>query len=216
LIFCGANKALTVCALALAGLVLIAPGDLAAKKKKRAKRTQSELMNFFLSPANAQWLRGAISYLADPLEVEGYLVLQTDADAEVFIDSFWRQRDPHPDTAANPVRDLFDERSAEADKLYSEAATPGHATDRGTIYVVYGPPERTQYDISSDGKQRRPGRSNDLSVETWEYDRDAEPGLDGSQPEKKYRFAKSGEVTTFFVARPGSEIQDRTRPPRNR
>jgi GWxTD domain-containing protein len=203
--------------LALVAVALLVPGAVEGKKRKKNKqRSPTELLNLFVGPSYSQWLRGAISYIATDEEIEAYLQITEDGAAEAFIEEFWRRRDPRPETAANPVRELFDERSAEADKLYSEAAIPGRSTDRGAVFIVYGEPSQTHYDIASSTREPIPGRNTDISVETWTYDKDVEEGLDGRRPEKIYRFARDGEVTKFYVGKPGTRIQRPTRLPNER
>lgn len=64
-------------------------------------------------------------------------------EKEHHMEVFWRQRDPTPETATNELRDEFLRRVAFADINYSEGKH-GALTDRGRIYVRFGPPEEVQ------------------------------------------------------------------------
>lgn len=180
-------------ALAAAPLVLLS--ILACGSGAPRTRSAADLTNPFLGPEYSSWLIGPINRLASPAEIEAYLALTVDAQAGVFIDQFWARRDPNPGRAGNPVREVFDERSAEADRLFTEAGFRGRRTDRGTIFIVYGPPKATDFEIS-------PARG-EPPVETWTYDPSGPAGLDGRKPAPLYRFIKRGDLTvTYFPGQP--------------
>lgn len=166
-----------------------------------APRSLADLTNPFLGPETSGWLIGAVSRLATPAEIDAYLALRDDAAARAFIESFWEGRDPSPDRPGNPLRKTFDERSANADRLYSEAGFLGRRTDRGTIYVLYGPPTKVDFDVSPN-----PG---DPPVERWEYGPTAPAGLDARRPLPAYRFIKRGDLTVTYVPRTTSARPER-------
>lgn len=163
-----------------------------------------------MSPEKSLWLAGAIGRLADDGEIEAYLALTDDAAAESFIDAFWRRRDPDPRFEANPLREDFHQRSEEADKEFSEAGYPGRRTDRGVIYVLYGPPDEQRYDP--------PGRRGGPPIEIWIYERGSEPGLDGKRPNRLYRFSRQGDLTAFHRGSSSDRrrLPDGVRPPARR
>jgi GWxTD domain-containing protein len=156
--------------------------------KKTGKR--EDLVNIHLGPDHSTWLVGAISWMATPEEIAAYLGLRDDAAAASAIDAFWQRRDPSLEAPGNPLRELFEERAAEADKLYREAALPGSATDRGIIHILFGEPEETSYELSS-----RPGED---AIESWRYPPDAAAGLNGEKPDRIYSFARQGDLTVFY------------------
>lgn len=172
-------------ALAVAALLLAASADAAKKTGKR-----EDLVNIHLGPAYSTWLVGAISWMATPDETAAYLLLRDAAAAASFIDAFWQRRDPSLEAPGNPVREVFEERAEEADKLFREAALPGSATDRGIIHILFGEPEETAYELSS-----RPGED---AIESWRYPPDAAAGLNGEKPDRIYNFASEGGLTVFY------------------
>lgn len=168
-----------------------------------------ELLNFRLSPAYAAWLVGPLGKLATPEEQRTFLALRTDEEARTFIERFWAVRDPDPQRPGNPVRETAEQRIAEADRRFSEAASLGHRTDRGIIFVLYGEPRKIDYE---------PGQfRGEPPREVWTYGPDAPPGLDGKKPARQYRFVeKDGRVVQFVPGfrRPRPEAGTAAPPPR--
>lgn len=157
----------------------------------RGDRTD-ELTNVFLSPALSQWLVGAIGRIASSQEVEEYLAIDVDADAEAFIERFWAARDDDPELPGNATRSLFELRQKEADDEYTESAYPGRRTARGIIYTIYGAPSEIDYEV--------PKIKGGESVVKWLYPKDAAPGIDGKKPLRAYRFVRQGDLTVFYDA----------------
>jgi GWxTD domain-containing protein len=149
-----------------------------------------DLFQPFLSASLSQWLVGPIARLATEDEIDRYLHLQSDDDARRFIEEFWARRDTDPAKPGNPALELYETRAAEADKKFSEAAVAGRRTDRGTIHILYGEPEAIEYEEFRDVQGP--------DVELWRYPKKAESGLDSRRPEREYRFAKLGDLTSFF------------------
>jgi GWxTD domain-containing protein len=160
-------------------------------------RSLAELTNPFLGPEHSGWLVGAVSRLASPQEIQEYQALRDDQQAEAFIESFWERRDAAPDKPGNPLREAFDQRAANADRLYSEAGFLGRRTDRGVLYVLYGPPEKVDHEVSP--------VPNGPPIEVWRYGSRTPSGLDGKRPAGLYHFIKRGDLTVLYVPgmRPG-------------
>jgi len=97
-------------------------------------------------------------------------------EREKFIEDFWQRRDPFPQTAVNEFKDLYLKRIETANKLFSKGRK-GYLTDRGRIYVLFGPPDEV---IRSEGGQyidpfadartvQLPTREGSKPIETWIY-----------------------------------------------
>ncbi len=175
---------------------LIALLGLAASRAEAAVKPQSrryeDLTNPLLGPDYAAWLLGAVSRMASDQEIAEFLALRTDETAAAFIENFWKKRDLTPGSEGNLAREVFDTRSEEADRLYSEAAILGRHTARGAIFVLYGAPAKVDFDITS-----LPGNQ---AIEVWRYDEKAPFGLDGKKPFGLFRFIKQGGLTVPFVS----------------
>lgn len=140
--------------------------------------------NALLGPEYTQWLVGAVGRIASEQERTQFLALRDDTAAADFVERFWAQ----------PGRDrlhrIYEERAADADRRFGEAAYPGRKSDRGAIYILYGEPEEITFEDNR--------HVDDPPVELWKYPKGAEAGLDGERPERIYRFAKIGDLTRQF------------------
>lgn len=161
-----------------------------------ASRSTAELINPALGLDYSGWMVGAASRLATPEEINEYLTLQDDQQAEAFVERFWQRRDPSPGTPGNPIRQTFDERAANADRAYSEAGLLGHRSDRGVVRVLYGLPQKIDHEVSP--------VPNGPPIEVWIYGTQAPSGLDGKRPSPIYRFVKSGDRTVLYNGRGAS------------
>ena len=170
---------------ALLGLLLVAAPAAAGLERYEA----ADLTNFLLGPEHAQWLVGPIAYLASDKERRDYLALSADADAARFADSFWERRGPNLVFPPTGPRITFDQRAEEADRTYTEGTYLGRRTDRGTVFILYGPPDSIEFGSS-------PTRGG-APVEVWNYSK-REKGLDGNKPDRRYAFRKQGSLTEFF------------------
>jgi GWxTD domain-containing protein len=80
-----------------------------------------------------------------------------------FLRRFWTKRDPTPGTAPNELLAAFYARINDANRRYREggaAEIPGWRTDRGRIFIKYGPPQELM---------QRPQAGNTLPYEVWKY-----------------------------------------------
>ena len=181
----------------------------AAKKGKDYDRAM--LINPFLGPQYARWLVGPVARIATAQEVESFLAISEDAEAETFIETFWQSRQRPEGDYRKSLREIFQERVAEADHQYTEGGYQGSRTDRGTILVLYGPPEKVDYEVAP--------WYGGPPIEVWTYAKDAEQGLDGEKPGRRYEFIEDEGHTVFYVKsyhdRKG-RLKERPRLPRDR
>jgi GWxTD domain-containing protein len=86
------------------------------------------------------WLN-LVSYHVQPVEKDVFLQLRNDRDRDLFIDTFWKQRDPTPGTPENEYRDEIVKRFQYVNEFFGRTTTrEGWRTDMGRIYMVLGPP----------------------------------------------------------------------------
>lgn len=69
---------------------------------------------------------------------------------ENFVRRFYAQRDPDPGIVGNPYLEEMIRRYDYANEFYT-GHTPGWKTDRGRVYITYGPPKEIERHISNPG-----------------------------------------------------------------
>ena len=137
------------------------------QKKKQQEKLQKELEGPY-----KKWLNEEVIYIISDEERKAFGRLQNDDEREQFIESFWQRRDPTPDTEENEFREEHYRRIAYANDQFA-SGIPGWKTDRGMIYIKYGPPdERDEH--SSGGTYDRPieeggGTTSTFPFEDWRY-----------------------------------------------
>jgi GWxTD domain-containing protein len=87
-----------------------------------------------------KWVEGPIRYIARKDEVKHFKSLETDEARAIFVGRFWRRRDPSPGTLTNEYREMFWRRVQEANNSFVDSTKPGWMTDRGKVWILYGPP----------------------------------------------------------------------------
>jgi len=88
----------------------------------------------------AAWAQGPVRWLMLPEEQRQCRRLRSRREAVLFIELFWRRRDPTPSEPGNPLLQTFHDRVQAADKLYAEEGVRGALTDRGRALILLGPP----------------------------------------------------------------------------
>jgi GWxTD domain-containing protein len=87
------------------------------------------------------WLEEEVVYIIAAREKEVFLQLGSDKERDIFIEAFWKQRDPTPGTPENEFFTEHYRRIAHANKFFGrETYRPGWKTDRGKIYIILGEP----------------------------------------------------------------------------
>lgn len=116
-----------------------------------------------------KWLLEDVVYIIAPKEKEVYLQLESDRERDIFIEAFWKIRDPNPSTPENEFKEEHYQRINYANKYFGrEVAIPGWRTDRGRIYIILGPPK----DI-----ERYEGQKQLYTTQIWTYPGDPALGL---------------------------------------
>ena len=155
-----------------------------------------DLINPFLGPAYTSWLVGPVGQLADEEERTLFLLLESNEEAAAFVEEFWSRRD-------GALKRQFEVRATEADKRYSESGLLGRRTDRGMVYVLFGDPEKTEWEEHRN--------IDDPNIELWTYAKGTGKGLNGKKPSRRYRFARDGDVMRLFSNDPNDPANRRRR-----
>jgi GWxTD domain-containing protein len=110
-----------------------------------------------------RWMSEDVAYIITNEERTAFKNLQTDEEREHFIEQFWLRRDPTPGTPANEFKEEHYRRIAYANQHFTQPdGLAGWKTDRGRIYIVYGPPDEIESHPAGDAKHAFP-------YEQWMY-----------------------------------------------
>src|SRR5215469_9204659 len=125
-----------------------------------------------IKTAYKTWLDQDVVYIISDEERKAFKSLSNDEEREAFIEQFWLRRNPNPDSPDNEFREEHYRRIQYANDHYA-AGKPGWKTDRGHIYIAFGPPDSTDSHPSG-GAYQRPideggGQTSTFPFEIWHY-----------------------------------------------
>jgi GWxTD domain-containing protein len=86
---------------------------------------------------------GDLAYILTETEMETFKSLSP-AERESFLKDFWAEIDPTPGTGTNEALIEYFRRVKYADQHFGGASKRGALTDRGRLYIKYGPPDDIQ------------------------------------------------------------------------
>ena len=119
-----------------------------------------------------KWLDEDVVYIITPEEKGIFRKLTTDEEREQFIEQFWQRRDPNPLTVDNEFKIEHYRRIAYANDHY-QSGKAGWKTDRGHIYILFGPPNEIQTNPSGHVYNRDMnqggGHTTTFPYEVWFY-----------------------------------------------
>ncbi|MBV9266518.1 MAG: GWxTD domain-containing protein, partial [Acidobacteriaceae bacterium] len=138
---------------------------------KQLKKKQKELEKELQGPWK-KWLNEDVVYIITDEEKQAFKRLKTDEERQTFVENFWQRRDPTPETEENEFKEEHYRRIAYANDHYA-SGIPGWKTDRGMIYIKYGPPDEIDSHPSG-GTYERPieeggGETSTYPFEDWRY-----------------------------------------------
>jgi GWxTD domain-containing protein len=168
----------------LAGGLAYAPGVFAQdstknqtdqKSAKQAAKQKAKSDKDLFKELDSQykkWLNEDVVYIITPEERSAFVHLQTNEEREQFIEQFWQRRNPDPDSAENTFKEEHYRRIAYANEHYA-SGIPGWKSDRGRIYIMWGPPDEIDSHPSG-GSYDRPaseggGNTSTYPFEDWRY-----------------------------------------------
>lgn len=138
---------------------------------KEIREQQKELRQELKGPYK-KWLNQTVRWIITDQERKAFLTLSNDEERDAFIEQFWRRRNPDPESPDNSYREEIYRRIAYANEHFA-AGKPGWMTDRGHIYIAWGPP--TSIDAHpAGGEYQRPmdeggGQTQTFPFEIWHY-----------------------------------------------
>jgi GWxTD domain-containing protein len=137
------------------------------QKKENAKALKQEL-----SKTYKKWLDEDVIYIISDEERKAFKQLSNDEERDQFIEAFWQRRDPTPDTEENEFKEEHYRRIEYANEHFA-AGIPGWKSDRGQMYIKFGPADEIESHPSG-GTYDRPmeeggGSTSTFPFEDWRY-----------------------------------------------
>ncbi|MBI3472854.1 MAG: GWxTD domain-containing protein [Candidatus Solibacter usitatus] len=130
-----------------------------SKQSSAAARQQADRSG--TSPY-VKWLNEDVVYIVTDEERAAFQKLTTDKERQKFIEQFWLRRDPTPGTPENESKEEHYRRIAYAIQHFrTPSGLPGWRTDRGHMYITYGPPDELE--------SHPRGAQRSYPTETWMY-----------------------------------------------
>ncbi|MGB8582084.1 MAG: GWxTD domain-containing protein [Candidatus Sulfotelmatobacter sp.] len=142
------------------------------KPNEKQKKAQKRALNVELSKTYKKWLNEDVVWIITDQERAAFKQLSNDEERDNFIEAFWQRRDPTPDTEENEYKEEHYRRIAYSNEHFA-AGIPGWKTDRGRIYIMYGPADEVDSHPSG-GSYERPieeggGETSTFPFEDWRY-----------------------------------------------
>ncbi|MFZ0941659.1 MAG: GWxTD domain-containing protein, partial [Candidatus Sulfotelmatobacter sp.] len=142
------------------------------KPNEKQKKAQKRALNIELSKTYKKWLNEDVVWIITDQERAAFKQLSNDEERDNFIEAFWQRRDPTPDTEENEYKEEHYRRIAYANEHFA-AGIPGWKTDRGRMYIMYGPADEVDSHPSG-GSYERPmeeggGETSTFPFEDWRY-----------------------------------------------
>jgi GWxTD domain-containing protein len=139
---------------------------------EKQKKQQKRALNVELSKTYKKWLNEDVVWIITDQERAAFKQLSNDEERDNFIEAFWQRRDPTPDTEENEYKEEHYRRIAYANEHFA-AGIPGWKSDRGRIYIMYGPADEVESHPSG-GTYERPieeggGETSTFPFEDWRY-----------------------------------------------
>ena len=138
----------------------------------KQKKQNSKSLKIELSKTYKKWLDEDVRWIISDEEQKAFKLLSNDEERDAFIENFWGRRDPTPDTVENEFKEEHYRRIEYANEHFA-AGIPGWKSDRGRIYIMYGPADEIESHPSG-GSYQRPmdeggGETSTFPFEDWRY-----------------------------------------------
>ena len=139
---------------------------------EKTRKQQSKALRAELGKTYKKWLDEDVRWIITDEERAAFNRLSNDEERDRFIEQFWERRNPEPGSSENTYKEEHYRRIAYANEHYS-AGIAGWKTDRGRIYIMYGPPDQIDSHPNGGYYQRTPeeggGETSTHPFEVWRY-----------------------------------------------
>lgn len=161
------------CGLLVPFVVVAARQTMASQESEKSELKEHENKLFErLSPLYQAWLSQDVVWIITPAERRAFLQMANDEDRDQFIEEFWTRRNPNPQSEENTFEEEHYRRILYANQHFG-TFVPGWKTDRGKIYVAWGPPDEIESHptggVCSNASGAGKTFSTKLPWDTWHY-----------------------------------------------
>ena len=177
-------------------------GTIAKPMTDKQRRQQQERLRKELETPFRKWLDEDVGYVISDDERKAFKGTSTDEEREQFIEQFWLRRDPTPDTEENEYREEHYRRIAYANQNYA-SGIPGWRSDRGMIYIKYGPADETER--NNGGTQERRFEEGGGTTSMYPYERWRYRYIEGLPPNVEIEFVDKTLTGEFRMTMDPSE-----------
>jgi GWxTD domain-containing protein len=181
----------------------------ASADKPKSKRTKPEgsQEKYF-----KKWLDEDVPYIISEDEKSVFKALKNEEERQNFIEDFWLRRNPDPRSSNNTFREEHYRRIIYANEHFA-SGIPGWKTDRGRIYITWGPPDENESHPAG-GQYNRTfneggGSTSTFPFEKWWYRHiegvgdDIELEFVDSSMSGEYRLAMNADEKDALINVPG-------------
>ena len=154
-------------ALALVALLALGLCIAPAKDKKKKGELETDRSEYY-----KKWLKEDVVYIISEEEKKVFKSLSTEEEREKFIEQFWYRRNPDPRSSYNEFKEEHYRRIAYANERFA-SGLQGWRTDRGRMYITFGPPVEIESHPTGGMYQRQyyegGGSTSTYPFERWRY-----------------------------------------------
>ncbi len=176
------------------GLVVLGSAPLYS----HAQSQKQEDIDYF-----AKWLKEDVVYIIANEEKAVFDRLTTLEEKEQFIEQFWGRRDETPGTSYNEFKEEHYRRIKYSNEQYA-AGFPGWQSDRGKMYIKFGPPDQITSNPSG-GTYTREIYEGGGNVQTFPFERWWYRYLEGVGQDVEIEFVDRLNSNEFRIARDSFE-----------
>jgi GWxTD domain-containing protein len=148
-----------------------APASPQEPRPRTDNKDDKQLYKELASPYK-KWLDEDVVFIISGDERRGFLQLQTNEEREQYIEAFWQRRNPDQDSFENSFKEEHYRRIAYANERFG-SGMQGWRTDRGRMYIMWGPPTSKEEHVQGDVYQRSlaegGGDTKTWAWESWNY-----------------------------------------------
>ena len=160
-----------------------------------------------------RWALEDAVYIISSEERRAFNQLTTDEERAKFVEQFWDRRNPTPGSSDNPFKQEHYRRIAYANNHFTDSkGLPGWRTDRGRIYIQYGPPDEIEAH-SSGGSYKRPVSEGGGETETYPFEQWRYRLIDGVGQNVILEFVDKNRTGDYLMTMDPSEKDALRKPP---